>query len=68
MSRRPLGLSEVTSRREPDEPQRAEVIVMLGGRVPESLRRDLRLRAVREGRPMDQLLQDAVRAYLETPE
>ena len=38
--------------------------VYLSGRVPRELRNDLHHQAIREGRPVAALLQDAVRAYL----
>lgn len=42
-----------------------DTFVYLSCRVPMSLRTELRLQAVQEGRPLAQLVEDAVRAYLD---
>jgi hypothetical protein len=39
--------------------------VYLSARVPKSLRTELQYEAVRQGRPLAKLLQDAVHAYLD---
>lgn len=40
-------------------------LVYLSGRVPKSLRDRLKLQAVRDSRPLAELLADAVRGYLD---
>lgn len=46
------------------KPAASEPTVYLSGRVPKGLRDELQHQAIREGRPLVQLLQDAVRDYL----
>jgi len=41
--------------------------VYLSGRVPRALRDELHIRAIGEGRPVVDLLRDAIRGYLEHP-
>ncbi len=45
----------------------AETLVYLSGRVPKSLRDELKRRAIDEDRPLADLLADAVRNYLQGP-
>lgn len=45
-------------------PTRQE-LVYLSGRVPRSLRDELHIRAIEEGRPVVDLLRDAIRGYLD---
>jgi hypothetical protein len=42
-------------------------LVYLSGRVPRALRDELHIRAIGEGRPVVDLLRDAIRAYLDAP-
>jgi hypothetical protein len=42
-----------------------EELVYLSGRVPRALRDELHIRAIQEGRPVVDLLRDAIRAYLD---
>jgi hypothetical protein len=44
-----------------------EELVYLSGRVPRALRDELHIRAIGEGRPVVDLLRDAIRGYLEHP-
>jgi hypothetical protein len=43
----------------------AEELVYLSGRVPRALRDELHIRAIQEGRPVVDLLRNAIRAYLD---
>lgn len=43
----------------------AEELVYLSGRVPRALRDELHIRAIEEGRPVVDLLRQAIRAYLD---
>ncbi|MCD2192175.1 hypothetical protein LQ327_02045 [Actinomycetospora endophytica] len=43
----------------------AEELVYLSGRVPRALRDELHIRAIQEGRPVVDLLRQAIRAYLD---
>lgn len=45
----------------------AEDLVYLSGRVPRPLRDELHIRAIKEGRPVVELLRDAIRGYLDRP-
>ena len=45
----------------------ADELVYLSGRVPRPLRDELHIRAIGEGRPVVDLLRDAIRGYLDTP-
>lgn len=45
----------------------AEELVYLSGRVPRPLRDELHIRAIGEGRPVVELLRDAIRGYLDQP-
>ena len=45
-------------------PTRQE-LVYLSGRVPRALRDELHIRAIEEGRPVVDLLRDAIRGYLD---
>jgi len=54
-----------TSRPAPDPQVGESDTVYLSGRVPKSLRDDLRHQAIHEGRPTADLLKDAVQAYLD---
>ena len=47
-------------------PTRQE-LVYLSGRVPRALRDELHIRAIEEGRPVVDLLRDAIRGYLDVP-
>ncbi|WP_157647115.1 hypothetical protein [Actinomycetospora chiangmaiensis] len=40
-------------------------LVYLSGRVPRALRDELHIRAIEEGRPVVELLRDAIRGYLD---
>jgi len=42
-------------------------LVYLSGRVPRALRDELHIRAISEGRPVVELLRDAIRGYLDGP-
>lgn len=42
-------------------------LVYLSGRVPRALRDELHIRAIGEGRPVVDLLRDAIRGYLDAP-
>jgi hypothetical protein len=42
-----------------------EELVYLSGRVPRALRDELHIRAINEGRPVVDLLRDAIRGYLD---
>jgi hypothetical protein len=48
-----------------DTPPLGDPPVYLSARVPKSLRTELQHEAVRQGRPIANLIQDAVRAYLD---
>lgn len=43
----------------------SEELVYLSGRVPRALRDELHIRAIGEGRPVVDLLRDAIRGYLD---
>jgi hypothetical protein len=43
----------------------AEELVYLSGRVPRALRDELHIRAIQEGRPVVDLLRNAIRGYLD---
>jgi hypothetical protein len=43
----------------------AEELVYLSGRVPRALRDELHIRAIHEGRPLVELLRDAIDQYLD---
>lgn len=45
-----------------------EELVYLSGRVPRPLRDELHLRAISEGRPVVDLLRQAIRGYLDGPD
>jgi hypothetical protein len=43
----------------------SEELVYLSGRVPRGLRDELHIRAIHDGRPVVELLRDAIRQYLD---
>lgn len=43
-------------------------LVYLSGRIPRPLRDELHIRAIHEGRPVVELLRDAIRGYLDHPD
>jgi hypothetical protein len=45
----------------------SEELVYLSGRVPRQLRDELHIRAIHDGRPVVELLRDAIRQYLDDP-
>ena len=49
----------------PDPASASAELVYLSGRVPRALRDELHIRAIREGRPVVELLRDAIRLYLD---
>ena len=49
----------------PDADPVAEELVYLSGRVPRALRDELHIRAIHDGRPVVELLRDAIRRYLD---
>ncbi len=46
-------------------PAPGEELVYLSGRVPRALRDELHIRAIHDGRPVVELLREAIRAYLD---
>lgn len=60
----PVVTDEQSKPRKPDAGPPAEPMVYLSARVPLTLRAELQHEAIRQGRPVAQLLQDAVRSYL----
>lgn len=68
-ARRHVGLADLTAT-PPAQPAAAAPespeLVYLSARVPKTLRTELQLLAVRQGRPLAQLVQDAARLYLES--
>ena len=63
--RRRLGLAEVTAAAAAPAPAGAEEMVFLSARVPRSLRVELQHAATDQGRPLAELVRDAVRVYLD---
>ena len=66
---RPSGRDGRTGRRQhhraPGSSAAAAELVYLSGRVPRALRDELHIRAIGEGRPVVDLLRDAIRGYLD---
>ncbi|HEY2194694.1 MAG TPA: hypothetical protein VGH76_20680 [Actinomycetospora sp.] len=49
----------------PDTDPAPEELVYLSGRVPRALRDELHIRAIHDGRPVVELLREAIRGYLD---
>ena len=49
----------------PDNDPAPEELVYLSGRVPRALRDELHIRAIHDGRPVVELLREAIRGYLD---
>lgn len=65
LSPAPAPLMPVAGRRQHRSAPTRQELVYLSGRVPRALRDELHIRAIEEGRPVVDLLRDAIRGYLD---